>query len=409
MSETPQPAGPVPDYPMEREARCPFAPAATVRGMTREDAVGKVRIWDGSTPWFVTRHADQRALLNDPRLSIDEKRPGYPHMTRSRAASAPHHPALITNTDPPEHTRLRRTVNAPFMVKRVEALRPRIQEVLDGLIDDMLAGPRPADLVQAIGLPVPTLVITEILGAPYEDHEFFQTTSHVLISHDSTPEEAQEAGRALGGYLGDLFARKMASPGDDVMSEMAGRVKAGEMSPEEAVTMSTAILIAGHETSASMISLGTLALLRNPGQLELLREHGDDPRFVAGAVEELLRYLTIVHSGIRRIAEEDIAVRDTVVKAGDGVIFELAGANWDPEAFPEPERLDLRRPARHHHAFGYGAHQCLGQSLARVELQVVYGTLYRRIPTLALAVPFEEVPFAMEGVAYGLRSLPVTW
>nr|PPQ62121.1 cytochrome P450 [Streptomyces sp. QL37] len=394
---------------MRREPQCPFAPAVTVREMTREEPVGKVRIWDGSTPWFITRHADQRALLNDPRLSIDEKRPGYPHMTRSRAASAPHHPALITNTDPPEHTRLRRTVNAPFMVKRVEALRPRMQEVLDGLIDDMLAGPNPVDLVQAIGLPVPTLLITEILGAPYEDHDFFQTTSHVLISHESTPEQAQEAGGALGAYLAELFAKKMAEPGDDVMSEMAGRVKAGEMSAQEAITMSSAILIAGHETSASMISLGTLALLRNPGQLELLRERGDDPKFVANAVEELLRYLTIVHSGIRRIANEDIAVRDKVIKAGDGVIFELAGANYDPEEFPEPEKLDLNRPARQHHAFGYGAHQCLGQSLARVELQVVYATLYRRIPTLALAVPFEEVPFAMEGVAYGLKSLPVTW
>ncbi|MFI6231181.1 cytochrome P450 [Micromonospora echinospora] len=399
----------VPDYPMQREPQCPFAPAATVREMTREDPVGKVRIWDGSMPWLITRHADQRALLNDPRLSINEKRPGYPHMTRSRAASAPHHPPLITNTDPPEHTRLRRTANAPFMVKRVEALRPRIQQVLDGLIDEMLAGPKPTDLVQAIGLPVPTVVITEILGVPYEDRKLFQTASHALLSHESTPEQAREAGQALIGYLDRLFDAKSADPGGDVMSEMAGRVTAGEMSRVEATSMATAILIAGHETSASMISLGTLALLQNPDQLMLLREHSDDPKFVANAVEELLRYLTIVHSGIRRIANEDIEIRGTVIRAGDGVIFELAGANYDAEEFPDPDRLDLRRPARQHHAFGYGAHQCLGQSLARVELQVVYGTLYNRIPTLALAVPFEEVPFAMEGVAYGLKSLPVTW
>ena len=398
-----------PEYPTAREARCPFAPAPVFREMTRTEPVARVRIWDGSTPWFVTRHADQRALLNDPRLSIDEKRPGYPHMTRARADGAPHHPRLITNTDPPEHTRLRRTVNAPFMVKRVEALRPRIQRVLDRLIDDLLAGPRPADLVRAIGLPVPTMVITEILGAPYEDHELFQTAGHVLISHDSTPGQAAEAGARLGGYLGELFAKKMAAPGDDVLSEMAGRVKAGEMDPREAISMAMAILIAGHETSASMISLGTLALLRNPDQLALLREHGDDPKFVANAVEELLRYLTIVHSGIRRIATEDIALHDTVIRADDGVIFDLACANWDERQFPEPERLDLTRPARSHHAFGFGVHQCLGQTLARVELQIVYGTLYRRIPTLALAAPFEEVEFAMEGVAYGLRSLPVTW
>ncbi|BCY11430.1 cytochrome P450 [Actinoplanes sp. L3-i22] len=399
----------VPEYPAVRESRCPFAPAPVIRAMTRADGIGKVRIWDGSTPWFVTRHADQRALLNDPRISIDEKRAGYPHMTRGRAAGAPHHPDLITNTDPPEHTRLRRTVNGPFMVKRVEALRPRIQETFDSLVDDMLEGPKPADLVRAIGLPVPTLVITRILGAPYEDHEFFQANSTAAISHESTAEQTQAASRALGGYLAALLQKKMAEPADDVMSEMGGRVKAGEMTFEEAVIMSSAILIAGHETSASMISLATLALLREPEQLALLRERSDDPKFVANAVEELLRYLTIVHSGIRRIADEDIELRGTTIRAGDGIIFELAGANYDEREFPDGERLDLTRPARSHHAFGYGPHQCLGQSLARVELQVAYGTLYRRIPTLALAVPFEEVPFAMEGVAYGLKSLPVTW
>ncbi len=396
----------MPYYPMEREARCPFAPAAGIREMP---PVGTVRIWDGSTPWFVTGHADQRALLNDPRLSIDEKKPGYPHMTKGRAAAAPHIPNLITNTDPPEHTRLRRTVNGPFMVKRVEQWRPRIQQIIDSLIDDMLAGPKPADLVQAIGLPVPTLVITRILGVPYEDHGFFQGASSRAISHDTEPEVAAESGRALGAYLGDLLVKKMDAPADDVLSEMGARVKAGEMSHAEAVTMGSAILIAGHETSASMISLGTLALLHEPDQLALLRDNSDDPKFVANAVEELLRYLTIVHTGIRRIAVEDIELHGTTIRSGDGVVFDLSGANYDPAEFPDPGRLDLTRPARSHHAFGYGAHQCLGQSLARVELQVAYGTLYRRIPTLALAVPFEEVPFAMEGVAYGLRSLPVTW
>ncbi|GLY04455.1 cytochrome P450 [Actinoplanes sp. NBRC 101535] len=395
-----------PYYPMQRESRCPFAPAPEVRAMP---PVARVRIWDDSTPWFITRHADQRALLNDPRLSIDEKLDGYPHMTAGRAAAAPHIPSLITNTDPPEHTRLRRTVNGPFMVKRVEALRPRILEVIGSLVDEMLAGPNPADLVQAIGLPVPTLVITQILGVPYADHKFFQESSSKAISHETAPEEAAAAGQALGAYLSDLLVAKMADPADDVLSEMGQRVKAGEMSHAEAVTMGSAILIAGHETSASMISLGTLALLTNPDQLALLRENSDDPKFVSAAVEEILRYLTIVHTGVRRIAVEDIELHGETIRAGDGVIFDLSGANWDPAEFPEPDRLDLTRAARSHHAFGYGVHQCLGQSLARVELQVVYGTLYRRIPTLALAVPADQVEFAMEGVAYGLKSLPVTW
>ncbi|MCF4119913.1 cytochrome P450 [Antribacter sp. KLBMP9083] len=395
-------------YPAARDARCPFNPPAEVRTKTSERPVTKVQIWDGSTPWLVTRYADQHALLTDPRLSIDETLPGFPHMTRGRSETAKHTPPLITNTDAPEHTRLRRMVNMPFSVKRVEALRRSIQKIVDDLIDTMLAGNGPVDLVKALGLPVPTLVISELLGVPYDDHEFFQRNSNVTVSHTATEEEVAAASGALAGYLGELIDRKMAEPEDDVLSELAAKVTAGEMARMEAVIMGVAILIAGHETSANMISLGTLVLLQNPDQLDALRG-AESPKAVAAAVEELLRYLTIVHTGVRRIALEDIAIGGEVIKAGDGVILDLSAANWDPEEFAEPDRLDLTRSARHHHAFGYGAHQCLGQTLARVELQVVYSTLYRRIPTLRLAVPPDEIEFAFEGVAYGLRSLPVTW
>jgi cytochrome P450 len=394
---------------MARDARCPFHPAPGVRARLADDPVARVRIWDGSTPWLITRYADQHALLTDPRLSIDEKRPGYPHMTRGRAEAARHTPRLITNTDAPEHTRLRRMVNVPFTVKKVEALRPAIQETVDSLIDEMLAGPRPADLVQALALPVPTLVITQLLGVPYVDRKLFQDNSHVLVSHASSEEDVQRAGAVLGGYLGEALARKQQAPAADVLSELAAHVARGEMTTPEAVTMATAILIAGHETSANMIALGTVALLENPEQLQALRSAGDDTKAVAAAVEELLRYLTIVHSGVRRIALEDITVGEHVIKAGDGVILDVAAANWDPAEFPAPEQLDLTRPARHHHAFGYGAHQCLGQTLARVELQVVFATLFRRVPTLRLAVPADQIQVDFEGVAYGLRSLPITW
>ncbi|GAA3612552.1 cytochrome P450 [Nonomuraea rosea] len=399
---------PVSGYPMPRDNRCPFHPPAGVRRLTAEEPVSKVRIWDGSTPWFITRHADHRALLTDPRGSIDESRPGFPHMTRGRAETAKATPKLITNTDAPEHTRLRRMVNLPFTVKKVEALRPAIQKITDDQIDAMLAGPDPADLVTALGLPVPTLVISELLGVPYADHEFFHHNSTVALRHDSSAEQAGNAGGALFGYLDGLIEQKMTTPADDMLSELAARVQAGEMTRAEAATMGVAVLIAGHETSASMIPLGTLALLQHPGQLAVLRDT-EDPKVVAAAVEELLRYLTIVHTGVRRIATEDIEVGGQVIRAGDGIVFDLSAANWDAGMFPEPERLDLSRAARQHVAFGYGPHQCLGQSLARVELQVVYSTLYRRVPTLRLAVPFEEIEFAFEGIAYGLRSLPVTW
>jgi cytochrome P450 len=395
-------------YPLERAAGCPFRPPATGSGGDDAGPLRRVRIWDGSEPWLVTGYAEQHSLLTDVRLSIDEKRDGYPHMTRGRAEVAQHTPPLITNTDAPEHTRLRRMVNLPFSVKRVEALRPAIQRIVDQLIDDMLAGPEPADLVTALGLPLPTLVISELLGVPYRDHDFFQRNSTLTVSHSASEEEAAAASAALAAYIGDLIDLKREEPADDVLSEFAGRVSAGEMTRLEAVLMGAAILIAGHETTANMISLGTLALLQHPESLDRVRET-DDPKVIASAVEELLRYLTIVHTGVRRIAAEDIEIAGHTIRAGDGVILDVSAANWDPDAFPDPETLDLTRAARHHHAFGYGAHQCLGQTLARVELQVVISTLYRRIPTLQLAVPADEIEFAFEGVAYGLRSLPVTW
>jgi cytochrome P450 len=398
----------IPDYPFQRDLRCPLAPAPKVREVRASAPLSRVRIWNGSTPWLITRHADQRALLTDERVSDDDRIPGFPYVNAHRAAIAPHTPRLITNTDAPEHTRLRRMVNAPFLVKRIEAMRPTVQRIVDGLIDDMLAGPNPADLLTAFALAVPSLVIAELLGVPYKDHEFFQENSNKVLDGALTAEQARQASMALAGYLAELLKAKMASPGKDVLSEMGERVTNGEMTFEEAVSMGVAMLIAGHETTATMISLGTLALLQHPEQLAELRESGD-PKFIANAAEELLRYLTIVQTGVRRVAKADIEFDGQLIREGEGMLFELHAANWDEEAFPGADKLDLHRPARTHQAFGYGPHQCLGQSLARLELQVVYGTLYRRIPTLRLAAPIEQLAFDHTGTTYGVRCLPVTW
>lgn len=310
--------------------------------------------------------------------------------------------------DDPEHNRLRRMVTAPFAMKRVEAMRPAVQRIADELIDTMLAGPAPADLVEVFALPLPSLVICGLLGVPYDDHAFFQENSAILINRDVTFDDRMAAHEKLIGYLDGLMAQKMAHPADDLLSGLVSRIEAGELPRLEAARMGVLLLLAGHETTANMISLGTLALLQHPDQLAVLRDT-DDPKVIANAAEELLRYLTIVHSGIRRIAKEDIEMGGLTIRAGDGIVFDLHAANWDTEAFPEAERLDLGRPARQHQAFGYGPHQCLGQTLARLELQVVYGTLCRRIPTLRLAVPVDQLPFHHTGTTYGVRCLPVTW
>jgi cytochrome P450 len=299
-------------------------------------------------------------------------------------------------------------VTAPFAVKRVEAMRPAVQRIVDDLIDEMLAGPAPVDLVEAFALPVPSLVICELLGVPYADHDFFQESTRTMVHRDATPEQRMAAAGQVYGYLDRLIGELLAKPGDDLLSSLAERVNAGELPRHEATSMALLLLIAGHETTANMIALGTLALLRHPDQLALLRET-DDPKVVAGAVEELLRYLHITHLGRRRAVREDIEIAGQVLRAGEGLIMVNEIANRDPEVFSEPDRLDITRDARRHVAFGFGVHQCLGQPLARMELQVVYGTLYRRIPTLRLAAGMEEIPFKNDAFVYGVHELPVAW
>ncbi|MEV7552059.1 cytochrome P450 [Amycolatopsis sp. NPDC089917] len=392
-----------PSFPAARAAGCPFDPPPVIRSLQEETPLARVRLWDDSTPWLATRYSDQRKLLSDPRVSADITRPGYPSPTPLRNGSI-----SFILMDDPEHARLRRMVTAPFTIKRVEAMRPGVQKIVDDLIDEMLAGPNPADLVTAFALPVPSLVICQLLGVPYADHDFFQDNSNVLINREATPEAKATAGAALGGYLDTLIGEKLDKPGEDLLSGLTERIRAGELTRQEAAQMGVLMLIAGHETTANMIALGTLALLEHPDQLALLRDT-DDPKLVASAVEELLRYLHITHNGRRRVALEDIEIAGQVIKAGEGIILANDIGNRDPEVFPDPDRLDLRRDSRRHVAFGFGVHQCLGQPLARMELQVVYSTLYRRIPTLRLATDLSEVKFKHDGSVYGVYGLPVAW
>ncbi|MEV6167932.1 cytochrome P450 [Streptomyces sp. NPDC051954] len=400
----------VPEFGTSRAPGCPFDPAPAMRARQKEGPVVRVRLWDGSTPWLVTGYAEHRAVLSDPRVSVVPGTPGMPRLSPSEVHADQTAPALsFILMDDPEHARLRRMVTGAFSVKRVEAMRPVAQRIVDEQIDAVLAGPNPADLVEAFALPVPSLVICALLGVPYDSHDFFQRNSKVIINRDSTGEERREAMIRLYMYLDGLVGDKLDAPGDDLLSGLTERIKDGELSREEAVQMGVLMLFAGHETTANMIALGTLALLEHPDQLALLRE-SDDPKFVAGAVDELLRYLTITHGGTRRAALEDLEIGGQAIRAGEGIVVVNETANRDAGVFgDDPDGLDLGRDARRHVTFGYGIHQCLGQSLARMELQVVYSTLYRRIPTLRLAAGVDDIPFKHDGFIYGVYELPVSW
>ncbi len=401
MTSTPDSAG-VPDFPMPRAQGCPFDPPPELRALQEEAPLTRVRLWDGTTPWLVTRYADQRAVLGDRRVSADMTHPTYPRQAPGSGSLS------FIGMDDPEHSRLRRMVGSAFTVKRVEAMRPGVQKIVDDAIDALLAGPEPVDLVEAFALPVPSLVICDLLDVPYADHDFFQTSSKTMINRNSTPEERTSASGALAEYLGRLVAKKIENPADDLLSRLGEKVGAGELTHRGATEMAVLLLIAGHETTANMIALSTLALLRNPDQLALLRDT-DDPAVATTAVDEMLRYLDITHGGRRRVALEDIEVAGQLVKAGEGLVLPNDIANRDTEVFADPDTIDIARQARHHLAFGFGVHQCLGQPLARLELEIVYRTLYRRVPDLELAAEFEDVPFKHDGFVYGVHSLPVSW
>lgn len=399
----------VPEYPMARASGCPFAPPPDVLALADAKPLSRVRIWDGSTPWLVTGYEEVRSLFSDSRVSVDDRRPGFPHWNEGMLSTVHKRPRSVFTSDAEEHTRFRRMLSKPFTFKRVEALRPVIQQITDEHIDAILAGPQPADIVTALALPVPSLVISQLLGVPYEDAEFFQHHANIGLARYATGEDTAKGAAGLAKYLANLVQAKMEKPAEDAVSDLAERVKAGEISVREAAQLGTGLLIAGHETTSNMIGLGVLALLEHPEQLAVLRDT-DDPQIVANAVEELLRYLSIIQNGQRRVAIEDIEIAGETIRAGEGIIIDLAPANWDANAFDEPDRLYLHRSkAGQHVAFGYGRHQCVGQQLARAELQIVFHTLLRRIPTMRLAVPVEKIPLKHDRLAYGVYELPVTW
>ncbi|RYJ21870.1 putative cytochrome P450 hydroxylase [Streptomyces sp. L-9-10] len=393
------------DFPGTRSARCPFDPPAEQADWLKSPGLQRAKL-RGEPVWVVSRFADIRQALNDPRISADSARPGFPQAQESSSQGAPQ---SFPRMDDPEHARLRRMLSGDFTVKKVDQLRPRIEEMVDGILEEMIGQGQPADLIQGYAYPVPSMMISMLLGVPYAEHEFFQHHSSTLVSHLSSDEERKAASGALFGYLLELVSSKEQEPTDDIISRLVHeRVAAGEISRETVATTALTLLFAGHETTSTMIGLSTLALLQNPDQLARIRAT-DDPALIANAVEELLRYLTIVQDLVLRVATEDVTIGGQLIRAGEGMLMNLPAGNRDGTFFDRPDAFDIDRNTRGHLAFGYGIHQCIGQSLARAELQIALSALLRRLPGLRLAVPMEQVEFRTDGSTYGLNALPVAW
>ena len=360
-------------------------------------------MYHGEPAWIVSRYQDIRTALLDERLSADtipaSLKPTSPDSTT---------PVMFARVDDPEHNRMRRMITRDFTFRRCEAMRPQIQEMVDRHLDEMIRNGPPADLVNDFALPVPSLVIALLLGVPSEDLGLFQHHSTVGLQTSTTDEERAQSFGAMYGYIQELVGRREHDPGDDMISRLVtDYVMTGQLTRETAAMTAVVMMLAGHETSANMISLGTLALIQHPDVFERLGQAGDQA-VVANSVEELMRYLSIVHSQVDRVVTEDFTLGGQLIRAGDMVLMNLPAGNWDTEFVDNPETLDIDRNTRGHLGFGYGVHQCIGQNLARVEMQVAFATLARRLPGLKLAVPPEELRFK-EAEIYGMKGLPVTW
>lgn len=395
-------------FPPSRDARCPMHPPASL--VAKNDGpLTKVQQWDGLEPWLITKYDDVRAVLNDRRFSADPRKPGYPEKTEAYGASVGQDRNLRT-MDPPEHGEQKRMLVRDFTIKRVEEMRPAIQQLVDRLIDDMLAKGPTADIVTDFAVPIPTMVICEILGVPYEDQDFFKENTEVCMSSDRPAEEAVAAADALSAYLDKLIDVKDANPQNDLLSRLViDELRTGKTTRKDVVEMARLVLIAGHDTTANMVALGTLALLTHPDQAAIMRSDLSRAELTL-AVHELFRWVNVTHTGRRRVATEDVEVGGQLIRAGEGVIVMTSIADRDERVFPEAEKLDLRRAnARTCMAFGAGDHRCMGAYLSQTEMEIAFETMWKRIPTLKLAVPFETLRFREEGVVYGVHSLPVTW
>ncbi|AOS62017.1 cytochrome P450 [Actinoalloteichus hymeniacidonis] len=394
--------GQLPLY-MRRER---FDPTAELGESRRAEGIRLVDTPFGESVHLVTRYEDVRMVLADTtRFGNDRAAALAGPAVEYTEEEARMRAGQLLALDPPDHTRIRRLLTPEFTMRRMRRLEPRIVEIVDAALDDLENAGRPADLVAHFGLPVPSLVICELLGVPYADRAEFQRRSDQMLDLSATDQQRKVAEDEIRLYLAELIARTMAAPNDDLLG-MLVREHGTELTADELVGIATILLIAGHETTANMLSLGTLALLTHPEQLAMVR---DDPAAVEPAIDELLRWLSIVHAGVARVAKTDTEVAGRSVKAGELLLMSLPGANRDPALREDPDRFDITRGVSGHVAFGHGVHHCIGAPLARMELRIGFPALLRRFPKLALAVPFEEVGFRSNHAIFGVNSLPITW
>lgn len=399
MAKTPP--GPL-AFPVRRT--CPFDPPDEYRWLRAEHPISQLRLPGGKVGWLVTRYDDVRAVVADPRLT-----PPVAQVTPVEDLPLPPEelqipPGTFSALDAPEHGRYRKLVSPAFTMRRVRELAPAIARLVDDQLTVMTRGGPPADLVDGFAIPVSLSMMAMLLGVPPDGQDRFKRASLTMFSLTSAADELRVATEQLYGGMRDLVAAKRARPGSDLLSRLVNDDNG--LTDKEAANMGALLMLAGLAMTAHMLALGTFALLEHPDQLAALRA---DPALMDQAIEELLRYLSIVQWGLTRTAREDLTIGGLHVRAGETVVASLASANRDPQAFPEPDRFLLDRTQNPHLAFGHGMHHCLGAPLGREIMRAGFGALLSRLPGLRLAVAADEIVRGEDMVFYGVHALPVCW
>lgn len=391
-------------YPFSDRADLILDP--TYGELRSKEPVARVRMpYGGGDAWLVTRHADAKKALSDPRLSIA----AGAGRDVPRASPRIQEAEGLMGMPPEAHARLRRLVATAFTPRRVRDIAPRVAEIADRLVNDVIETGPPADLVRQIALPVPITIICELMGVPAEDQHVFRVFSDALMSSTRyTDDEVDQAVQEFTAYLGGLLTQRRAHRTDDLIGALIEARDDGErLSEEELIMLTGGLLVGGHETTASQIASHLLVLLRDRARYETLSAR---PELIPTAVEELLRVAPMwVTVGPTRIATEDLELNGVTIRAGDAVIFSLSSANLDEDAFPDATDVVLDREPNPHIAFGHGPHFCIGANLARLEIQSTIGALVRRLPGLRLAVEENDLEWRRGMIVRSLAALPVTW
>ncbi|GAA3433276.1 cytochrome P450 [Kutzneria kofuensis] len=372
--------------------------------LRRSDAPVRVTMPYGGDAWLVTRYEQAKLVFADPRFSraaaagadVPRSRPGFEPVGNLLAM------------DPPEHGRIRTLVAKAFTARRVDLLQPRVQQIVDGLVDRLTSAGPPADLAETVAWELPVQVICELLGVPLGERGLVRRCTETIVAVGVTREEVVAARDHLAGLLNSLIAQRQQQPGDDLLTALvAARDEGDRLSDNELLMLGIALLAGGHETTANQIGSFAFQLLSSADRWRTLVER---PELVPSAIEELLRFTPLAAvADLPRIAKEDVEIGGQVIRAGDAVLVQLDSANRDDKAFPHAEELDFGRGVNRHLTFGFGVHHCLGAPLARLELRVVLATLVRRLPSLRLAVPAEDIEWRTGQLMRGVRALPVAW